>query len=152
MYECKEQLDPMVLSNTRYFLRDYFDDLSLAYASSHLAICRAGAMTVSELSVTGTPALFVPYPFAAADHQTHNAKYMAGKGAAIVIRQDQLTPEILIQEVKAIILNEERLRSMRKAMTAEGKAQASQDLSSQLKELSTAFQIRQNKERLHEES
>ncbi|MBX9720082.1 MAG: undecaprenyldiphospho-muramoylpentapeptide beta-N-acetylglucosaminyltransferase [Candidatus Obscuribacterales bacterium] len=152
LYECKERLDPMVLSNTRYFLRDYFDDLSVAYASSDLAICRAGAMTVSELSVTGTPAAFIPYPFAAADHQTHNAKYMAGKGAAILIPQDQLTPDLLIKELKAIMTDDERLRAMRKAMTAEGKPQASRDLASQLKELSTAFQIRQNKERFRLES
>jgi UDP-N-acetylglucosamine--N-acetylmuramyl-(pentapeptide) pyrophosphoryl-undecaprenol N-acetylglucosamine transferase len=152
LYECKEQIDQLVLSNTRYFLRDYFDDLSVAYASSDLAVCRAGAMTVSELSVTGTPALFVPYPHAAADHQTHNARYMASKGAAVLIPQDRLTPEILIAELKSIILDEDRLKSMRKAMTAEGKAQASRDLASQLKELSTAFQIKQNKERLRAEN
>lgn len=152
LYECKERLDPMVLSNTRYFLRDYFDDLSVAYASSDLAICRAGAMTVSELSVTGTPALFIPYPFAAADHQTHNAKYMVSKGAATMIAQSQLTAELVLSEVKSILLDDERLRSMRKAMMVEGKAQASRDLASQLKELSTAFQVRQSKERLRAES
>jgi UDP-N-acetylglucosamine--N-acetylmuramyl-(pentapeptide) pyrophosphoryl-undecaprenol N-acetylglucosamine transferase len=152
LYECKQQLDPMVLSNTRYFLRDYFDDLSVAYASSDLAICRAGAMTVSELSVTGTPAVFVPYPYAAADHQSHNAKYMASKGAAIVIPQSQLTGDLLVQELKTIILDDDRLRNMRRSMNAEGKAQAARDLASQLKELSTAYQIKQSKKRLHAES
>jgi len=152
LYECKQQLDPMVLSNTRYFLRDYFDDLSLAYASSDLAICRAGAMTVSELSVTGTPAVFVPYPYAAADHQSHNAKYMASKGAAIVIPQNQLSGALLVQELKSIILDDDRLRNMRRSMNAEGKAQAARDLASQLKELSTAYQIKQSKKRLHAES
>jgi UDP-N-acetylglucosamine--N-acetylmuramyl-(pentapeptide) pyrophosphoryl-undecaprenol N-acetylglucosamine transferase len=148
LYECKERIDPMVLSNTRYFLRDYFDDLSVAYASSDLAMCRAGAMTVSELSVTGTPALFVPYPYAAADHQTHNARYMSGKGAAIVIPQSELTSELLVKELKAVLLDDERLKGMRKAMIAEGKPQAALDLASQLKELSTSFQIMRNKERL----
>ena len=152
LYECKQQLDPMVLSNTRYFLRDYFDDLSLAYASSDLAICRAGAMTVSELSVTGTPAVFVPYPYAAADHQSHNAKYMASKGAAIVIPQNQLSGALLVQDLKSIILDDDRLRNMRRSMNAEGKAQAARDLASQLKELSTAYQIKQSKKRLHAES
>ncbi|MBX9687938.1 MAG: undecaprenyldiphospho-muramoylpentapeptide beta-N-acetylglucosaminyltransferase [Candidatus Obscuribacterales bacterium] len=152
LYECKERLDPLVLSNTRYFLRDYFDDLSVAYASSDLAICRAGAMTVSELSVTGTPALFIPYPYAAADHQTHNARYMAEKGAAIMMPQTGLSAASLLKELKAILSDDERLRTMRKAMIAEGKGQASRDLASQLKELSTAFQIRQNKERLRAES
>ena len=145
LYEVKEQLEPMVLSNSRYFLRDYFDDLSVAYASSDLAVCRAGAMTVSELSVTGTPAIFIPYPYAAADHQTHNARYSAGKGAAVVIVQNELSADRLFQEVKGILGDDERLRSMRKAMTAEGKVQASRDLASQLKELSTSYQVRRKK-------
>jgi UDP-N-acetylglucosamine--N-acetylmuramyl-(pentapeptide) pyrophosphoryl-undecaprenol N-acetylglucosamine transferase len=151
LYEVKEQLDPMVLSNTRYFLRDYFDDLSVAYASSDLAVCRAGAMTVSELSVTGTPAIFIPYPYAAADHQTHNARYSASKGAAVVIVQNELSADRLFQEVKGILGDDERLRSMRKAMTAEGKVQASRDLASQLKELSTSYQVRRKKseDRIH---
>lgn len=148
LYECKEKLDPLVLTSSRYFLRDYFDDLSIAYASCDLAICRAGAMTVSELSVTGTPALFVPYPFAAADHQTHNARYMQSKGAASLIPQGQLTKESLLLELKAILQDDERLRNMRKCTLSEGKTQAARDLSSQLKELSTAFQIRQSKERV----
>ena len=148
VYECKEKLDPLTLSNTRYFLRDYFDDLAVAYAASDLAICRAGAMTVSELSVMGTPAIFIPYPFAAADHQTHNARYMEGKGAAVLLPQTQLTPDVLLKESSSILGDDERLRAMRRAMTSEGKAQAASDLCSQLKELSTAFQVRQNKEKV----
>ena len=148
LYECKEQINPLVLTNSRYFLRDYFDDLSVAFASSDLAICRAGAMTVSELAVTGTPALFIPYPYAAADHQTHNANYMVGKGAAIMIPQSKLTPDLLFEELKKILTDDERLRTMRKAMTSEGKSQASRDLAGQLKEISTSFQIRQSKQAL----
>ena len=85
-------------------------------------------MTVSELSVMGTPAIFVPYPFAAADHQTHNARYMASKGAAQLIAQSQLSPDSLHKEIVEILLNDDRLRQMRKAMSGEGKAQAARDL------------------------
>lgn len=152
LYDCKEKLDPLLLSNSRYFLRDYFDDLSIAYSASDLAVCRAGAMTVSELSVMGTPALFVPYPFAAADHQTLNARYMESKGAALVIPQSQLTADKLAAELTAILSDDNRLRSMRKCMSAEGKAQSARDLGSQLIELSTAFQVRRSKERLGAES
>ena len=60
----------------------YIDDLSVAYAASDLAICRSGAMTVAELTVTGTPAIFIPYPFAAQDHQMFNARYVASEYAA----------------------------------------------------------------------
>lgn len=146
--ECKERIDQLSLNNSRYFLRDYFDDLAVPYAAADLAVCRAGAMTVSELSVMGAPALFIPYPFAAADHQTHNARYMATKGAAVLIPQAQLNSEMLLKEISSILGDDERLRNMRKAMAAEGKAQAALDLASQVKELSTAFQIKQSKARV----
>lgn len=145
IYECKERIDTLSLNNNRYFLRDYFDDLSLPYAVADLAVCRAGAMTISELSVIGTPAIFVPFPFAAADHQTHNARYMSNKGAAMLIAQSELTPDLFKRELLTLISDDERLRSMRKAMATEGKSQSAQDLASQLKELSTANQIRLSK-------
>ncbi len=149
IYECKEQIDPICLNNTRYFLRDYFDDLSVPYAVSDLTICRAGAMTISELSVMGTPAIFIPYPFAAADHQTHNARYMASKGSAIMLSQSPTLADALKTELLQLLTDEEKLRTMHKAMLGEGKPRAATDLASQLKEISTAHQIRQNKEGLH---
>src|SRR5207248_2100010 len=78
MQTIKDKVDRSLLSDKRYHLRAYFEDLSTPYAASDLAVCRAGAMTIAELAVTGTPAMFVPYPFAAADHQTHNANFLAG--------------------------------------------------------------------------
>jgi UDP-N-acetylglucosamine--N-acetylmuramyl-(pentapeptide) pyrophosphoryl-undecaprenol N-acetylglucosamine transferase len=144
--ECKERLSPTVQNSKRYFLRDYFDDLSIAYAVTDIALCRSGAMTIAELSVTGCPAIFIPYPFAAADHQMHNARFMASKGAAVVIPQDELSGARLQQEVLALLQNEETLRGMRKSMLACGKPQAAADLALQLKEVSTEFQIRQSKQ------
>ncbi|MBY0552437.1 MAG: undecaprenyldiphospho-muramoylpentapeptide beta-N-acetylglucosaminyltransferase [Candidatus Obscuribacterales bacterium] len=151
IYECKERIDQISLNNSRYFLRDYFDDLSVPYAVADLTICRAGAMTISELSVMGTPAVFVPFPFAAADHQTHNAKYMSSKGAAITIVQSAQLAEDLKRELLKLLSDDERIRSMHKAMLAEGKPRAAMDLASQLKEISTAHQIRQNKEGVHQQ-
>jgi UDP-N-acetylglucosamine--N-acetylmuramyl-(pentapeptide) pyrophosphoryl-undecaprenol N-acetylglucosamine transferase len=146
LVEFKERIPPVVASNPRYFLRDYFDDLALAYAVSDLAICRSGAMTIAELSVTGTPALFIPYPFAAADHQMHNARFMESKGAAIVIPQEQLSGERLKQDVISLLADDDRLNKMRKAMQASGRPQASVDLAAQLKEVSTEYQMRSKKQ------
>lgn len=143
--ECKERLSPTVQNSKRYFLRDYFDDLSIAYAVTDIALCRSGAMTIAELSVTGCPALFIPYPFAAADHQMHNARFMASKGAAVVIPQDELSGARLQQEVLSMLQNEETLRNMHKAMLACGRPQAASDLALQLKEVSTEYQIKQSK-------
>jgi UDP-N-acetylglucosamine--N-acetylmuramyl-(pentapeptide) pyrophosphoryl-undecaprenol N-acetylglucosamine transferase len=134
------------LRDRRYFMRDYFDDLSLPYAVSDLAVCRAGAMTIAELSVTGCPALFIPYPHAAADHQTHNANFMAASGAAIVIGQDRLTGESLSRQINDLVKDDATLQSMRKAMLAKGKPQAALDLAHQLKEVSTEQQIKEGKQ------
>lgn len=146
MVEYKERLSPALQNSTHYFLRDYFDDLALAYAVTDLAICRSGAMTIAELAVTGTPAIFIPYPFAAADHQMHNARFVERKGAAIVIPQNELTGDRLRNEILSLLGDEERLRSMRKAMLAFGKPQAASDLANQLKEVSTEFQMKQTRQ------
>jgi UDP-N-acetylglucosamine--N-acetylmuramyl-(pentapeptide) pyrophosphoryl-undecaprenol N-acetylglucosamine transferase len=146
MVECKERLTPAVQNSKRYFLRDYFDDLSIAYAVADVAICRSGAMTIAELSVTGCPAIFIPYPFAAADHQMHNARFVASKGAAVVIPQDQLSGKKLEAEILRLLHDDDALRVMQKSMLACGKPQAASDLAFQLKEVSTEFQIRMSKQ------
>ena len=152
IYECKERIDQICLNNSRYFLRDYFDDLSVPYAVADLTICRAGAMTISELSVMGSPAIFIPFPFAAGDHQSHNARYMESKGAAIMIPQSESLAQTMRTELINLLSDDERLRAMRKAMIAEGKPRAATDLAAQLREISTTHQIRRNKEGLRTES
>jgi UDP-N-acetylglucosamine--N-acetylmuramyl-(pentapeptide) pyrophosphoryl-undecaprenol N-acetylglucosamine transferase len=138
----REGLDKSILNHPRYFLRAYFDDLSIAYAVSDLAVCRAGAMTVAELAVTGTPALFIPYPFAAGDHQTHNARFVSSKGAASLILQSKLSGRLLADELLQLAGNPQRLKEMRAAMLSLGKPQAAADLANQVKEISAASVVR----------
>jgi UDP-N-acetylglucosamine--N-acetylmuramyl-(pentapeptide) pyrophosphoryl-undecaprenol N-acetylglucosamine transferase len=69
----------------------FIEDMASAYAWADLVLCRAGAMTVSELAAVGVPAILVPYPYAVDDHQTHNAKYLVDAGAASLLPQDQLS-------------------------------------------------------------
>ncbi len=73
----------------------FIDDMARAYAWADLVVCRAGAMTVSELAVAGVPAVFVPYPHAVDDHQTRNASRLVELGAAVLVPQPELTPERL---------------------------------------------------------
>ncbi len=136
----KQRLAPSVEGNPRYHLRPYFDDLSTAYAASDLTVCRAGAMTISELAVTGTPAIFIPYPFAAQDHQTFNANFIAEKGAATVIKQSDLTVDTFISAVTEILFNSEKLDAMRVSMRKLGKAEAAASLAANVKQLSTDYQ------------
>jgi UDP-N-acetylglucosamine--N-acetylmuramyl-(pentapeptide) pyrophosphoryl-undecaprenol N-acetylglucosamine transferase len=74
----------------------FIEQMEYAYAVCDLAVCRAGATTVAELARDGVPSILIPYPFAAADHQTENAKAMVEAGAAIMIRDDELGSKLLI--------------------------------------------------------
>jgi UDP-N-acetylglucosamine--N-acetylmuramyl-(pentapeptide) pyrophosphoryl-undecaprenol N-acetylglucosamine transferase len=131
----RQQLGEELSKHPRYLLRAYFEDLSTAYAASDLTVCRAGAMTIAELSVTGTPAIFIPYPFAAADHQRHNAEYLQDRGAAIVLSQNELTAQTLQDYLVVLLQDYEQLQNMRKAMRALGKPHAAAILAEQVKNL-----------------
>ena len=73
----------------------FIERMEYAYAACDLALCRSGASTIAELTLAGIPAVLVPYPFAAADHQTENARAMADGGAAVMIKDDNLDAELL---------------------------------------------------------
>jgi len=73
----------------------FVDDMSRHYAEADLVICRSGAMTVAELACAGTASVLVPFPFATDDHQRANAKFLADRGAALLVPQSELTPERL---------------------------------------------------------
>ncbi len=68
---------------------DFITDMQLAYAAADIIVARAGAMTVAEICVVKKPALFVPYPYAAEDHQTANANALVEKGAAIMVKDNE---------------------------------------------------------------
>ena len=102
-----EQIPHLRISNTYKDLmsqekngadvRDYIEDMALAYQSCDFAVCRAGAMTVAELACAGVPAVLVPYPSAVDDHQTGNAEFLSTGGAAWLIQQKDLSAEKLAQ-------------------------------------------------------
>jgi UDP-N-acetylglucosamine--N-acetylmuramyl-(pentapeptide) pyrophosphoryl-undecaprenol N-acetylglucosamine transferase len=80
---------------------NFIDNMAEAYSNCDVIICRAGASTVAEVSCAGKCAIFVPYPYAVDDHQTHNAAYLVEQGAAFLLPQSKLTPESL-----AILIND----------------------------------------------
>jgi UDP-N-acetylglucosamine--N-acetylmuramyl-(pentapeptide) pyrophosphoryl-undecaprenol N-acetylglucosamine transferase len=83
--------------------RAFIKDMAAAYGRADLIIGRAGATTVAELAIAGKPALFIPYPFAADNHQELNAKEMADKGAALMFRQADLTADKLAQALRPLL-------------------------------------------------
>jgi UDP-N-acetylglucosamine--N-acetylmuramyl-(pentapeptide) pyrophosphoryl-undecaprenol N-acetylglucosamine transferase len=95
----------------------YLPDPAGAYAAADIVVARAGASTLAELAVTGTPAILVPYPFAAEGHQAANAELFAANGAAVVIRDADLSAATLLATLIAC-LAPERLARMRAAAAA----------------------------------
>jgi len=75
----------------------FFEDIATRYADCDLLLCRAGALTVAEITAAGIASILVPYPHAVDDHQTHNAKFLSERGAAILIPQSELNPTGLAQ-------------------------------------------------------
>jgi UDP-N-acetylglucosamine--N-acetylmuramyl-(pentapeptide) pyrophosphoryl-undecaprenol N-acetylglucosamine transferase len=80
----------------------FIDDMAARYAEADLVICRAGAMTIAELAAGGMASVLVPYPHAVDDHQTVNARFLADRGAAILLPQRELTPEKLALLLKSL--------------------------------------------------
>jgi UDP-N-acetylglucosamine--N-acetylmuramyl-(pentapeptide) pyrophosphoryl-undecaprenol N-acetylglucosamine transferase len=90
----------------------FIKDMTAAYAEAHLVLCRAGATTIAELTACGRPAIMVPYPHAAADHQTANARALARKGAALLLAQSELSGERLARLAGDLLQDRERLQTM----------------------------------------
>jgi UDP-N-acetylglucosamine--N-acetylmuramyl-(pentapeptide) pyrophosphoryl-undecaprenol N-acetylglucosamine transferase len=84
-------------------VRAFIKDMAGAYARADLIVCRAGATTVAELAIAGKPAIFIPYPFAADNHQELNAREMADAGAAKMFRQRDLTADKLAAEIRPLL-------------------------------------------------
>ena len=94
----------------------FIEDIVEVYQWADLVICRAGAMTVSEVSAMGLPAIFIPLPTAIDDHQTANARYLTDNGAALLLMQGELTPEILAKYITELLKNANDMRAATKRL------------------------------------
>ncbi|HZD93668.1 MAG TPA: undecaprenyldiphospho-muramoylpentapeptide beta-N-acetylglucosaminyltransferase, partial [Candidatus Sulfotelmatobacter sp.] len=90
----------------------FIDDMPAAFGHADLLLCRSGASTVAEITAAGKPAIFVPFPRAADDHQRRNAEAIAKGGAAVLIAQSELTPERLAQMLVELFADPGRLQQM----------------------------------------
>ncbi len=93
-------------------VRAFFDDMPERLARAGLVICRSGASSVAELLVVGRPAILVPYPYAADDHQRANAEALADTSAAILVDADAFTPQRLAQDVRHLMSEPNELQRM----------------------------------------
>ncbi|MBW4577441.1 MAG: undecaprenyldiphospho-muramoylpentapeptide beta-N-acetylglucosaminyltransferase [Aphanothece sp. CMT-3BRIN-NPC111] len=104
--------DAQSLQHPQYFSLPFYDNMAGLFQRASLAISRAGAATITELAVTQTPAILIPYPFAAEDHQVFNAAIFADAGAGLVFRQAELTPQLLKGKVLHLLQSPQQLQQM----------------------------------------
>jgi len=113
----------------------FYKDMPAAFAQADLVVCRSGAGAVAELAAAGKPAILVPFPYAANDHQLRNAESMARAGAARLVQDKHLTPGNLFQEIEALAKQPERLKKMGEAAKALGKPGAARRAADILEEV-----------------
>ncbi len=111
---------------------DFLDPMAEAYAVAHVAVCRAGAVTVAELCAWGLPSILIPLPTAAGNHQTRNAEAMARSGAAWFLPQADLTPERFGARVDSLVKDPETRIEMSVAANERGRPTASVDIAREL--------------------
>lgn len=109
-------------------VKPFVEDMPDVYQWADLVICRAGAMTVSELAIVGLPSILVPFPYAIDDHQTQNARYLVDAEAAILVPESQTMEEEMTNALAALISDPKRLRSMADAALNQARPDATQSV------------------------
>jgi UDP-N-acetylglucosamine--N-acetylmuramyl-(pentapeptide) pyrophosphoryl-undecaprenol N-acetylglucosamine transferase len=114
-------------------LTPFIDNTAQAFADADLVICRAGASTVTELAAVGAAAVFVPFPSAVDDHQTHNARFLVDQGAGWLLPQREMTPQVLADllqktERPALVLRGLEAKKMQKIHATDAVVAACEEL------------------------
>ena len=118
------------LQHPQYISLPFYNNMAALLRRGNLAITRSGAGSLTELAVCGTPAILIPYPFAAEDHQTYNGSVFTTAGAALMFQQSELTAEMLQNKVLSLLQSPELL-----TMAKEAKAIAVPDSAEKLAQL-----------------
>jgi UDP-N-acetylglucosamine--N-acetylmuramyl-(pentapeptide) pyrophosphoryl-undecaprenol N-acetylglucosamine transferase len=124
----RKDIEPQNFNHLR--LKDFIHDMPAAYAAADLVISRAGALSCSELALTGKPSVLVPSPNVAGDHQTKNARSMVDNNAAQMVADDELEKR-LATVVQEIIDDEHRLKEMSKAAEHLARPNAAEEIATE---------------------
>jgi len=122
-------------AGVRADVRPFIEDMGEAYGWADLVICRAGALTVSELAAVGVAALLVPFPNAVDDHQAYNAQYLVREGAAVLVSDRELTEERLAAELQRLCAGRGKLLAMAERARLLAKPRAADELAASCLEL-----------------
>jgi UDP-N-acetylglucosamine--N-acetylmuramyl-(pentapeptide) pyrophosphoryl-undecaprenol N-acetylglucosamine transferase len=113
--------------NNTGWLGPFIDKMEYAFGAADLVVCRSGATTIAELTRVGKPAIVIPYPFAAGDHQTHNARSLADGGAAVMIADKDVRQNLKDRAI-GLLNDPQRLNQMSRASAQLGKPDAGRDI------------------------
>jgi len=127
----ERDLAQLTAPGAHYDLRGYIADFGEALLASDLVVARSGG-SVFEIAAHGRPMVLIPYPYATADHQTENARYMERAGAAIVIADGELTVARLANEVGRLLADGGRLASMARASASLARPDAAREIAAEL--------------------
>ena len=116
-------------------IREYIHDLDLLMAAADLVISRSGAMTCAELAALGRPSILVPYPYAAGDHQTFNARALADVGAAILCPDSEMSADYLNKMLPDLLHDSARLEEMGRAAATLARPDAAKAICQKLYEV-----------------
>ncbi len=95
---------------------DFTDDPAMLYSAADIAVARAGAMTIAELTWFRIPAIYIPYPFAADSHQEKNAGEIVDRGGALALSQDETCPEALWKTVTSLLEDADKIQEMKRCL------------------------------------
>ena len=118
----------------------FIDNMPLAFQRADLLVCRSGASTVAEVTAAGKPAIFIPFPRAADDHQRRNAEAIASAGAAVLIPESELNPVKMASMVIELLANKDQ----RQQMSEKARALAHKDAAGQVAQMAAELAARKN--------
>ena len=134
-----KQFDPYrQFDSQRIRVLPFIEHMDHAYALSHLILSRAGALTLAEITICGKPAILVPLPTAAADHQTWNARSMEKSGAARLITEQMLSPEVLFEQISVMLKDADLLQDMSEKSLQLAQPEATNTIVTKILELAQA--------------
>lgn len=109
-----ESIYPEYTKDKNIILKPFFDNMYEVLKSSDIAISRAGSLSISELCASAVATIFIPYPYAASDHQRKNAKFMEEKGAGLYLEDNDVTPNKLLELILSLAKNKDKLENYQK--------------------------------------
>jgi UDP-N-acetylglucosamine--N-acetylmuramyl-(pentapeptide) pyrophosphoryl-undecaprenol N-acetylglucosamine transferase len=124
---CAERYEALGLGH-KVQVQAFIDDMAAAYASATLVIARAGALTLAELAIAGRPAILVPLPTAAGDHQRKNAEAFARAGAALVMDERKSSPADVAAAIAGLVADRARLGAMARGMATLARPAAASEI------------------------